>query len=193
MEKSEKVKRVKRSVKPTKQVAVSSGLGVGISVRSDSPKFAGKESKRVQTKANQDAATGLNTNDIPNWSPPRSEWAIIREASEGVNGSRINEVAAMVDLTRTELAPILQVSERTLARIRPDDRLDTALAERVLLLENVLKYGYANAFSSNSEAFKTWLRTPLSSFNSSPVTLMHSTLGFNLVMEKLGQITFSLY
>jgi putative toxin-antitoxin system antitoxin component (TIGR02293 family) len=122
-----------------------------------------------------------------------SGFAILEGARQGVETRRADALAELLGLTLKELAPILQVAESTLHRLRREGRLDVLTSERLLLLENLAAYGLA-IFDNNAEALARWLRHPLRELKgAAPVDLLTSISGFGLVDDVLTRIEYGVY
>src|SRR5687768_2405251 len=88
-------------------------------------------------------------------------FAVIQQARAGVVRGKADEVAQQVGLTDKEMARILNLSERTLHRMRPDALLDNNASERLLLLEGLLRHGL-DVFDGRADVLGRWLRVPVS-------------------------------
>lgn len=122
-----------------------------------------------------------------------SEFGLVELARAGINRGKVDEVARMVGLTDQEMARILNLSERTLHRLRPDVRLDSNASERLLLLEGLIRHGLA-VFDSRSDVLSRWLHIPLAELRrQAPVALLDTTTGFGMVHTVLGRIEHGIY
>ncbi|GAB3222001.1 type II RES/Xre toxin-antitoxin system antitoxin [Spirosoma arcticum] len=115
-------------------------------------------------------------------------YTVIDKARQGVFRSEADQVAGMVRLTDIEMARILNMSDRNLHRIKPNERLSRDASERLLLLTNLLRHGL-DVFDEDAETLADWLRSPIRELNSqSPLHLLDTTTGFGLVDDVLGRI-----
>ena len=115
-------------------------------------------------------------------------YTVIDKARQGVLRSEADLVAGMVRLTDLEMARMLNMSDRNLHRIKPDERLSRDASERLLLLTNLLRHGL-DVFDDDAETLADWLRSPIRELNSqSPLHLLDTTTGFGLVDDVLGRI-----
>ncbi|GAB3640783.1 type II RES/Xre toxin-antitoxin system antitoxin [Spirosoma arcticum] len=125
--------------------------------------------------------------------PGESAFGLVEQARAGVNRSKVDEVARIVALTDKEMARILNLSERTLHRLRPDVRLDSNASERLLLLEGLIRHGLA-VFDDRSDVLGRWLHVPLAELRrQAPVALLDTTTGFGMVHTVLGRIEHGIY
>ena len=91
------------------------------------------------------------------------------------------------------MARILNLSEPTLHRLRPDAHLDSHASERVLLLEVLIKNGL-DVFDGRAAVLGRWLHDPLPQLcQQSPVALLDTTIGFSRVHTVLGRIEHGVY
>lgn len=123
----------------------------------------------------------------------RDSFEVIQQVRSGVQRGKADEVARKIALTDKEMAPILNLSERTLHRLRPDALLDNNSSERLLLLEQLLSHGL-DVFDGRADVLGRWLRIPLSELHQqSPLTLLDTTTGFRMVHNVLGRIEHGIY
>jgi len=120
-------------------------------------------------------------------------FEVIKKVRSGIQRGKADEVAGKVGLTDKEMAPILNLSERTLHRLRPDALLDNNSSERLLLLEQLLGHGM-DVFDGRADILGRWLRIPLSELHQqAPLTLLDTTTGFGMVHNVLGRIEHGIY
>ena len=127
-----------------------------------------------------------------------AEWtgdsfAIVEQTRAGVSRAKADEIARPIGLTDKEMARILNLSERTLHRLRPDSRLDSNASERLLLLEVLVRHGL-DVFDGRAEVLGRWLHGPLPELRrQAPVALLDTTTGFGMVHTVLGRIEHGIY
>lgn len=97
-----------------------------------------------------------------------TEWigdgkAIVEQTRAGMSRAEADEIARPLGLTDKEMARILNLSERTLHRLRPDTRLDSNASERLLLLDVLIRHGL-DVFDGRIEVLGRWLHGPCLSF-----------------------------
>jgi len=120
-------------------------------------------------------------------------FEVIQQARSGVERGKADEVAHAIALTDKELARILNLSERTLHRLRPDALLDNNSSERLLLMDQLIHHGL-DVFDQRADVLGRWFRTPLSELHGqSPLTLLDTTTGFAMVHTVLGRIQHGIY
>ena len=127
-----------------------------------------------------------------------TEWtgdgfAIVEQTRAGVRRAKADEIARPIGLTDKQMARILNLSERTLHRLRPDAHLDSNASERLLLLEVLIKHGL-DVFDGRADVLGRWLQGPLPELRQhSPVALLDTTTGFSMVHTVLGRIEHGVY
>lgn len=120
-------------------------------------------------------------------------FAIVEQTRAGVSRAKADEIARPLGLTDKEMARILNLSERTLHRLRPDARLDSNASERLLLLDVLIKHGL-DVFDGRMDVLGRWLHGPLPELRrQAPVALLDTTTGFVMVHTVLGRIEHGIY
>jgi putative toxin-antitoxin system antitoxin component (TIGR02293 family) len=120
-------------------------------------------------------------------------FAVIQQARAGVERGKADKVAQQIGLRDKEIARILNLSERTLHRMRPEALLDNNASERLLLLEGLLRHGL-DVFDGRADVLGRWLRVPLSELRQqAPLTLLDTATGFGMVHTVLGRIEQGVY
>ena len=101
-------------------------------------------------------------------------------------------LAKRISLTLQELADIMHISERTLQRYDDDAIIKTEYAEKAVELARLYTRG-AEVFGT-LDKFKTWMKTPLHVFKGeTPVSLLDTSLGFDMVFKELGRIEHGIF
>ena len=127
-----------------------------------------------------------------------AEWsgdgfALVEQTRAGLSRAKADEVARPLGLTDKEMARILNLSERTFHRLRPDARFDSNASERLLLLEVLIRHGL-DVFDGRTDVLGRWLHGPLPELRQqAPVALLDTTIGFSLVHTVLGRIEHGIY
>jgi putative toxin-antitoxin system antitoxin component (TIGR02293 family) len=120
-------------------------------------------------------------------------FAVIQQARAGVERGKADEVARQIGFTDKEMARILNLSERTLHRLRPEALLDNNASERLLLLKGLLRHGL-DVFDGRADVLGRWLRVPLSELRQqAPLALLDTATGFGMVHTVLGRIEHGIY
>ena len=117
---------------------------------------------------------------------------IIELSRKGLPKHAADILSKGISLTDREMAKILNLSERTFHRYREDTMFDTATTERLLQLVSLYQKG-EEVFES-LENFKRWMRRSLRIFeNKTPLDLLDTATGFQLVEDELERIDYGVY
>lgn len=120
-------------------------------------------------------------------------FAVVEQTRLGVSRAKVDDVARRVGLTDKEMARILNVSERTLHRLRPEMRLDGSASERLILLEGLIRHGL-EVFDGRADVLGRWLHGPLPELRQqAPIGLLDTATGFGMVHTVLGRIEHGIY
>lgn len=121
-----------------------------------------------------------------------SPLQLIDRARQGLVGTEPGRVAGLLQVTDKEMARLLNQSVSTFHRQTKLPRLDPATSERLLLLTRLALYG-ATVFQDQGK-FTRWLRRPLRLLDDrSPLDLLDSTTGIQLVEDMLGRIEYGVF
>lgn len=117
---------------------------------------------------------------------------LIRRSRQGLAGSDTSRIAGQLGVSDKEMARLLNLSESTYYRRAKAGRLDAATSERLLLLARLATYG-AEVFQ-DKDKFNRWLRRPLRVLaNESPLDLLDSPTGVQLIEDILGRIEYGVF
>lgn len=107
--------------------------------------------------------------------------------------AQLNLLAQQFGVTLKELAPLLQLSESTLHRLRRQTTLAGATAERVELLRGVFQHGL-RVYGGDEPALRDWLRYPLGELDGrTPLQTLTTIAGFTQVDDVLGRIEHGIF
>jgi len=121
-----------------------------------------------------------------------SPFALVQSSRQGILRSRVDEVAALVELTDKEMAYALNMTPRNLHRLKDDQRFTVDASERLLLLKNLLMHAL-DTFEDRKPTILSWLRTPIRELaNRAPIQLLDTVTGFGLVDDVLGRLDYGL-
>ena len=116
-----------------------------------------------------------------------NDFDIVKLARQGFSKHVLLALAKKVSLNIQELAIILHISERTLQRYDDDAIIKTEYSEKAIELARL--YARGNEVFGSMDNFKIWMKTPSLVFNSeSPLSLLDTSAGFDLVFTELGRI-----
>jgi putative toxin-antitoxin system antitoxin component (TIGR02293 family) len=121
-----------------------------------------------------------------------SALQLIDRSRQGLVGTEAGQIASLLAITDKEMARLLNQSVATFHRQAKAGRLDAATSERLLLLNQLATYG-ATVFQDQGK-FTRWLRRPLRLLGErSPLDLLDSPTGIQLVDDILGRIEYGVF
>ncbi|MDT3405181.1 type II RES/Xre toxin-antitoxin system antitoxin [Mucilaginibacter terrae] len=121
-----------------------------------------------------------------------SDFDVVRLARQGLPKKVLTTLAQKISLTLQELAGIMHINERTLQRYDDDTVVKTEYAEKAVELARLYTRG-EEVFGS-MDKFKRWMKTPSHIFKGeSPVSLLDTSIGFDLVLRELGRIEHGIF
>ena len=107
--------------------------------------------------------------------------------------AQLIQLASQLGVTLKELAPLLQLSESTLHRLRRQTALTGPTAERVELLRGIIQHGL-RVYGGEESAFQDWLRYPLGELDGrTPLQTLTTIAGFTQVDDVLGRIEHGIF
>lgn len=119
-------------------------------------------------------------------------FELIAQSRSGVAHAEVRQLAALLELTIRELAILLSMNERTMARRLVSGSLNKVESERLLLLKALAAHGL-RVFEDQGK-FNRWLRRPLEILEGqSPLQLLDTATGFQVVDQILGRIEYGVY
>ncbi len=130
---------------------------------------------------------------VPQTNSSATIFALINRARTGLPTSQLRAIGVRLALPVRELAPLLATTERTLARrLDQAGELNKMESERLLLLQRLAEHGL-DVFE-DQDKFNRWLRRPLALLGGqSPLELLDTASGFQVVDELLGRIEYGVY
>lgn len=130
---------------------------------------------------------------VPNGTSSAAVLALIGQARQGLSAHSLRELGQRLELPVREQAVLLGTTERTLARrFHINDALNKTESERLLLLQQLVAHG-VDVFEDQGK-FNRWLRRPLPLLGGqSPLQLLDTASGFQVVDELLGRIEYGVY
>lgn len=121
-----------------------------------------------------------------------TDFDMLRLTRNGLQKSLLLSFAKRISLTIQEFADIMHISERTLQRYDDDAIIKSEYAEKAVELARLYTRG-EEVFGS-LDKFKTWMKTPLHVFkDETPVSLLDSSVGFDMVFKELGRIEHGIF
>jgi putative toxin-antitoxin system antitoxin component (TIGR02293 family) len=134
-------------------------------------------------------ATNVMVRIVPERTGP---FELIAQSRSGVTHAEVRKLASLLELTIRELAILLSMNERTMARRLVSGSLNKVESERLLLLKALAAHGL-RVFEDQGK-FNRWLRRPLEILEGqSPLQLLDTATGFQVVDQILGRIEYGVY
>jgi putative toxin-antitoxin system antitoxin component (TIGR02293 family) len=121
-----------------------------------------------------------------------SDFNIVQLTRQGLPKRVLLSLAKKISLNIQELAGIMHISERTLQRYDDDALVSSEYSEKAIELARLYTRG-EEVFDS-MDKFKAWMKSPNHVFkNESPVSLLDTSFGFNMVFDELGRIEHGIF
>lgn len=121
-----------------------------------------------------------------------SPFDLIAQSRSGISYAEVRRLATQLEFTIRELATLLSMNERTMARRLISGSLNKVESERLLLLDALAAHGL-RVFEDQGK-FNRWLRRPLEILeNQSPLQMLDTATGFQVVDQILGRIEYGVY
>lgn len=110
---------------------------------------------------------------------------------QGIMAEQLRFFQKYANISNKELATILPISERQLARYAPDHNLRKDISSHIILLIQLFKNG-EDVLGYNN--FIEWIRVPNYALNDrSPLHYMDTAIGINLISDIIGRIQHGVY
>jgi putative toxin-antitoxin system antitoxin component (TIGR02293 family) len=120
-----------------------------------------------------------------------NDHKLLAMVRKGVPKSVMFRIAKELELRPKELATILQVSERTLQRLGTAGLLSVALSSRVVQLALVYERGLE--IFGDKDTLRDWLRSKSAVFGETPIELLDTPIGTQMVLDEMGRIAHGVY
>ena len=118
---------------------------------------------------------------------------LIRLSRDGLDYQTFEEITARLPFNLQEWASFLGVSERTLVRVRKENKsLGTSATDKVIRITQLYQKG-VEVFR-DEEKFSDWLDTRIMVVGGvKPKSLLDTSFGLELVDNTLGQIEYGIF
>ena len=111
---------------------------------------------------------------------------------QGLPGAYLGQLQTRLGASQAELAELLHLSVKTLHRYADEHHLDTPTSERILLLEDLFRFG--QEVLGSQAHFTAWLRRPNRTLGGvAPLEVLNSFTGIVAVKDQLGRIQHGVY
>ena len=116
---------------------------------------------------------------------------IVRLSQKGLTMRRLQKLQDYFKLSVNEIARILHLSEKQLARYSPDHVLPVDISARVLQIAEV--YSRGMEVFEELDSFNRWLRRPIMALGFAvPLDLLATPQGVEIVLDEIGRIEHGL-
>lgn len=117
----------------------------------------------------------------------RSRMEMIELSDKGVTKDALLRLASYLNLSLSQIATLLPITERTIQRYSPKQRFNRVVSEQVLQIAEVAARG-AEVFGDR-EKLLSWMNTPSTALgNRTPASLLGSRFGTEMVLDELGRV-----
>lgn len=122
----------------------------------------------------------------------KNKMDLIELSRIGVSKNALLHLAKYLNITMHQIADFLPVTERTVQRYSPDTRFKRVVSEQILHIAKVAAKG--SEVFQDRDKFLKWLNFPNKALaNQTPISLLNSTFGADMVLEELGRIEHGLF
>jgi putative toxin-antitoxin system antitoxin component (TIGR02293 family) len=117
----------------------------------------------------------------------RSRMEMIELSDKGVTKDALLRLATYLNLSLSQIATLLPITERTIQRYSPKQRFNRVVSEQVLQIAEVAARG-AEVFGGR-EKLLSWMNSPSTALgNRAPASLLGSRFGTAMVLDELGRV-----
>jgi len=117
----------------------------------------------------------------------RSRMEMIELSDKGVTKDALLRLATYLNLSVSQIAKLLPITERTIQRYARTQRFNRVVSEQVLQIAEVAARG-AEVFRDR-EKLLSWMNTPSTALgNRTPALLLSSRFGTEMVLDELGRV-----
>jgi len=110
----------------------------------------------------------------------------------GLPKKALDSIMEVTGFSNTDISKIIHISDRTLRRYAPKQKLDPEQSERVLELARL--YSRGEQIFGSLQDFKTWMdREVLALGSKKPKTFLDTSLGIEMLMDELGRIEHGVF
>jgi putative toxin-antitoxin system antitoxin component (TIGR02293 family) len=120
------------------------------------------------------------------------DFDLIELGERGITRKALENLAEYLDLSMSEMAGLLPVSERTIQRCGAGKSFNRVISEQILHLAEVAARG-AEVFEDR-EKFLAWLNQPSRALaGEAPLRLLRSRFGAAMVLGELGRMEHGIF
>lgn len=121
-----------------------------------------------------------------------SRMDMIELSNEGVSKDSLLHLADYLNLSLSQMADLLAITERSIQRYASDKCFNPFVSEQILQIAEVATRG-TDTFGDR-EKFLSWLKQPNKALaNKTPIGLLSSRFGSEMVLDELGRIEHGVF
>ena len=122
----------------------------------------------------------------------RTRMDLIDLTHRGVTKSALNYFIKYMDISQKQMASLLNITPRTIQKLKPKDLFKPGVSEQILKLAEVFAKGI-DVFG-DKRTFKLWLEQPNVALGRKiPIDLLDTRYGSDMVLDILGRIEHGIY
>jgi putative toxin-antitoxin system antitoxin component (TIGR02293 family) len=123
---------------------------------------------------------------------PRSPLDWVSVIRRGISSAAVDSLTKSIRLTQSELATVLGIPERTLARRKKEGVLNSEESAKLVRLARVVER--AKDVFEDFEASLNWLKSPNAALSgATPLSLLDTDIGAESVLDTLGRIEHGVF
>ena len=123
---------------------------------------------------------------------PRTPLDWVSVIRQGISSAAVDALAKTISITHSELAAILDIPERTLARRKKEGMLNSEESAKLVRLARVIER--AEQVFEDLNASLDWLKSPNAALSgATPLSLLDTEIGAESVMDTLGRIEHGVF
>ena len=117
---------------------------------------------------------------------------LIELCKNGIARDALVHLAKYMGISMHQLSRILPVTERTIQRCAPGKPLSRIVSEHIIQIAEVAARG--TDIFGDKDRFLAWMKIPnLALSNRTPLSLLNSRLGTEMVLDELGRIEHGVF
>ncbi len=121
-----------------------------------------------------------------------SRMDLIELSNEGVTKDSLLCLAGYLNLSVSQMADLLAITERSIQRYTSDKCFNPFVSEQILQIAEVAARG-TNTFGDRDK-FLSWLKQPNKALaNKPPIRLLSSRFGTEMVLDEIGRIEHGVF
>jgi putative toxin-antitoxin system antitoxin component (TIGR02293 family) len=123
---------------------------------------------------------------------PRSPLDWVSVIRRGISAAAVDSLTKSIRVTQSELATVLGIPERTLARRKKEGVLNSEESAKLVRLARVVER--AKDVFEDFEASLNWLKSPNAALSgATPLSLLDTDIGAESVLDTLGRIEHGVF